>query len=70
MCCVLLHVLKSFFSTEWMLKVHYKWFLKEEVYVEQPLGFENFDKPNQVSNAGELEMIMMGELTFFMGLQI
>lgn len=38
--------------------------------MEQPLGFENFDKPNQVSNAGELEMIMMGELTFFMGLQI
>nr|GFA23549.1 retrovirus-related Pol polyprotein from transposon TNT 1-94 [Tanacetum cinerariifolium] len=60
-------------------------FINEEVYVAQPLGFIDFKKPDQVykfkkalyglkqeSKAwhDEFKMSMMGELNFFIGLQI
>ncbi|KAJ9546996.1 hypothetical protein OSB04_019539 [Centaurea solstitialis] len=56
--------------------------LKEEVYVKQPLGFESEKYPKHVyfldkalyglkqSPRIEFEMSMMGELTFFFGLQV
>ncbi|KAJ9544570.1 hypothetical protein OSB04_024277 [Centaurea solstitialis] len=40
--------------------------LKEEVYVNQPPGFHKFESLMQ----NEFEMSMMGELTFFLGLQV
>nr|CAN62871.1 hypothetical protein VITISV_015208 [Vitis vinifera] len=58
-------------------------FINEEVYVEQPPGFQSFNFPNHVfklkkalyglkqePRACEFEMSMIGELNFFLGLQI
>nr|GEY84068.1 retrovirus-related Pol polyprotein from transposon TNT 1-94 [Tanacetum cinerariifolium] len=61
-------------------------FINEEVYVAQPSGFADFEKPNQVFKLkkalydlcndflkimhDEFEMIMMDELNLFLGLQI
>uniref|UniRef100_A0A151UGR9 Copia protein n=1 Tax=Cajanus cajan TaxID=3821 RepID=A0A151UGR9_CAJCA len=50
-------------------------FIQEKVYVEQPPGFIDFRYPNHVYKLkkalyGEFEMSIMGELTFFLGLQI
>ncbi|GKF27178.1 retrovirus-related pol polyprotein from transposon TNT 1-94, partial [Tanacetum coccineum] len=39
--------------------------IEEEVYVCQPLGFEDLNFPDRV-----YKMISMGELTFFLGLQV
>nr|GEX15738.1 hypothetical protein [Tanacetum cinerariifolium] len=57
--------------------------LKEDVYVCQPEGFIDDDHPSQVyklkkalyglkqaSRACRFEMLMMGEMTFFLGLQV
>ncbi|GJX33642.1 retrovirus-related pol polyprotein from transposon TNT 1-94 [Tanacetum coccineum] len=52
--------------------------IKEEVYVCQPLGFEDPDFPDRKSLCTEFEKMMhkkfqmssMGELTFFLGLQV
>nr|GEW81397.1 copia protein [Tanacetum cinerariifolium] len=53
-------------------------FINEEVYVAQPLGFIDFEKPNRVYKIKKAlfglkqapKMSMMGELNFFLGLQI
>ncbi|GJR16281.1 retrovirus-related pol polyprotein from transposon TNT 1-94 [Tanacetum coccineum] len=57
-------------------------FINEEVYVAQPLGFIDFEKPNMCINSKrlcmvlrkllklEFEVSMMEELNFFLGLQI
>ncbi|KAL5545088.1 hypothetical protein UlMin_008872 [Ulmus minor] len=48
-------------------------FIIEEVYVEQPPGFTSFDFPNHDFSKcmhNEFEMSMMGELNYFLGLQI
>ncbi|KAL6320974.1 hypothetical protein AAG906_010783 [Vitis piasezkii] len=49
-------------------------FINEEVYVEQPPGFQSFNFPNHVFDLKgtlcEFEMSMMGEFNFFLGLQI
>nr|GFA16027.1 hypothetical protein [Tanacetum cinerariifolium] len=50
--------------------------IEEEVYVCQPLGFEDPDYPNKLCKAFEklmkekFQMSSMGELTFFLGLQV
>ncbi|GJT52881.1 putative ribonuclease H-like domain-containing protein [Tanacetum coccineum] len=52
--------------------------IKEEVYVCQPPGFEDADFPDRKSLCTEFEKMMhkkfqmssMGELTFFLGLQV
>ncbi|GJR63141.1 uncharacterized mitochondrial protein-like protein [Tanacetum coccineum] len=45
--------------------------IKEEVYVCQPLGFEDPDFPDRVYKVEKaLYMSSMGELTFFLGLQV
>ncbi|GJT57222.1 retrovirus-related pol polyprotein from transposon TNT 1-94 [Tanacetum coccineum] len=46
--------------------------LKEEVYVKQPPGFESSEFPNYFEKlmTKKFEMSMMGELTYFLGLQI
>jgi hypothetical protein len=46
-------------------------YLKEEVYVAQPKGFEYYKIDQFVKvMEHEFEMSMIGELTFFLGLQI
>ncbi|GJU56674.1 putative ribonuclease H-like domain-containing protein [Tanacetum coccineum] len=49
--------------------------IKEEVYVCQPLGFEDPEFPNNVSKVekalyGFIKILEPGELTFFLGLQV
>nr|GEU90000.1 hypothetical protein [Tanacetum cinerariifolium] len=44
--------------------------LKEEVYVNQPDGFVDPYHPDKVYRLNKFEMSMMGELKFFLGIQI
>nr|GEX16320.1 copia protein [Tanacetum cinerariifolium] len=43
--------------------------IEEEVYVCQPLGFEDLDYPDKLMK-DKFQMSSMGELTFFFGLQV
>nr|GEW90147.1 hypothetical protein [Tanacetum cinerariifolium] len=44
--------------------------LKEEVYVALPDGFVDPDHPEKVYRLSKFEMFLMGEMKFFLGLQI
>ncbi|GJZ48142.1 putative ribonuclease H-like domain-containing protein [Tanacetum coccineum] len=71
-------IIKEQSTTDGCSKVHFYTDFTEEVYVKQPPGFEDPAHPNKSSMVKDFEELMqkefkmssMGELTFFLGLQV